>query len=63
MQKYDWTRLNHLQVGKYAEYFVKMEFTLYGFDVYSREVDDRGVSGTRICRKTVDLKMRTTQGG
>jgi len=30
-----------LQVGKYAEYFVKMEFTLYGFEVYTAEVDDR----------------------
>lgn len=43
MDRYDWSRLNHLQVGKYAEYFVKMEFTLYGFDVYSSEVDDHGV--------------------
>ena len=39
----DWSRLNHLQVGKYAEYFVKMECVLYGFDVYSAEVDDRGI--------------------
>ena len=43
MIKYDWTRLNHLQLGRYAEYFAKMEFTLYGFDVYSAEVDDKGI--------------------
>jgi hypothetical protein len=43
MERYDWSRLNHLQVGKYAEYFVKMEFTLFGFDVYTSEVDDHGV--------------------
>jgi len=43
MNRYNWSRLNHLQVGKYAEYFVKMEFTLWGFDVYSSEVDDRGI--------------------
>jgi len=42
-EKYDWGRLNHLQVGRYAEYFVKMEFTLYGFEVYTSEVDDRGI--------------------
>lgn len=42
-EKYDWSRLNHLQLGRYAEYFVKMEFTLYGFDVYTAEVDDRGI--------------------
>lgn len=41
--KYDWSRLNHLQVGQYAEYFVKMEFTLHGFDVYTAEVDDKGI--------------------
>lgn len=43
MNKYDWSRLNHLQVGKYAEYLAKMEFTLHGFDVYTTEVDNRGI--------------------
>jgi hypothetical protein len=41
--KYDWSALNTLQAGRYAEYFTKMEFTLHGFDVYSSEVDDRGI--------------------
>jgi hypothetical protein len=41
--KSDWDRLTKLQLGKYAEYFVKMEFTLHRFDVYSSEVDERGV--------------------
>ena len=43
MDRHDWSRLNHLQLGRYAEYFVKMEFTLFGFDVYGAEVDDRGI--------------------
>jgi hypothetical protein len=43
MEKYAWSHLNTLQVGRYAEYFVKMEFTLYGFDVYQAEVDDKGI--------------------
>lgn len=43
MEKYNWNRLNHLQLGSYAEYLAKMEFTLYGFDVYTAEVDDRGI--------------------
>src|SRR3990170_2253645 len=43
MKKHAWSELNSLQIGKYAEYFVKMEFTQYGFDVYSSEVDDRGI--------------------
>src|SRR6266498_5556501 len=41
--RWDWARLNRLQLGRYAEYFVKMEFTLFGFDVYSAEVDDKGI--------------------
>ena len=40
---YKWSQLSHLQLGRYAEYFVKMEFTLAGFDVYSAEVDERGI--------------------
>ena len=41
--RYDWQKLNTQQVGAYSEYFVKMEFTMYGFQVYSTEVDDRGI--------------------
>ena len=43
MERFAWARLNHLQIGRYAEYFAKMEFTLYGFDVYTPEVDNRGI--------------------
>jgi len=41
--KYSWSRLSALQVSRYAEYFVKMEMTLHGLEVYSSEVDDRGI--------------------
>ena len=43
MQPYQWNRLNKQQVGAYTEYFVKMELTMYGFQVYETEVDDRGI--------------------
>jgi hypothetical protein len=43
MQRYIWSRLNNQQVGAYTEYFVKMELTMYGFQVYRTEVDDRGI--------------------
>jgi hypothetical protein len=43
LQKVKWSKLNHLQLGRYAEYFIKMEFTLFGFDVYTAEVDDKGI--------------------
>jgi hypothetical protein len=40
---YNWSGLTKLQLGRYAEYFVKMEFTLHGCDVYGAEVDDKGI--------------------
>ncbi len=43
MPRYQWSRLNNQQVGAFTEYFVKMELTMHGFQVYSTEVDDRGV--------------------
>jgi hypothetical protein len=38
-----WSMLNNLQIGRYAEYYAKMEFASYGFDVYTSEVDDHGI--------------------
>jgi hypothetical protein len=38
-----WSQLGKLQLGRYAEYYVKMEATRLGYDVYSPEVDYRGV--------------------
>ena len=43
MPNVHWERLNTLQLGRYAEYFAKMEFASYGCDVYTSEVDDHGV--------------------
>jgi len=43
MPNYDWSRLNALQIGRYAEYYAKMEFASYGFEVYTSEVDDHGI--------------------
>ena len=43
MPRFSWAKLNNQQIGRYAEYFVKMEFTMHGFQVYTAEVDDRGV--------------------
>ncbi len=64
MHKYEWSRLNRLQVGRYAEYFVKMEFTLFGFDVYTAEVDDRGIDF--VIRKShdryYDVQVKSTRG-
>ena len=43
MPRYSWNALNKQQVGTYFEYFVKMELTMYGYEVYTTEVDDRAV--------------------
>lgn len=51
--KYDWDKLNSLQLGRYAEYFTKMEFTLYGFDIYEPEVDNKGIDF--IIRKSENM--------
>lgn len=50
--KYDWNRLTRPQLGRYAEYLAKMEFTLCGCDVFTSEVDDHGI----------DFVIRTRQG-
>ena len=41
--RYNWNKLSRQQVGAFSEYFVKMELTMYGFQVYTTEVDDRGI--------------------
>lgn len=38
-----WNILSRMQLGRYAEYFTKMEFASYGLDVYTSEVDDHGI--------------------
>ena len=43
MHRYIWSKLNRQQVGAYTVIFVKMELTMYGFQVYGTEVDDRGI--------------------
>lgn len=39
----NWSKLKPMQIGRYAEYYAKMEFTSYGYEVYTSEVDDHGV--------------------
>ena len=43
MERCKWSSLKPQHLGRYAEYLVKMEFTLHGFDVYTAEVDDKGI--------------------
>ena len=46
MPKMDWKSLSEQsrsKFGAYGEYYAKMEFASYGFDVFTSEVDDHGV--------------------
>jgi len=61
--RYKWTRLNHLQLGRYAEYFAKMEFTLHGFDVFTAEVDDKGIDFViRLDNQYFDIQVKSVRG-
>lgn len=39
----DWEKLSPLQLGQFGDYYTKMEFASYGYEVYTSEVDDHGV--------------------
>ena len=43
MPNLKWSELKSMQLGRYAEYYAKMEFASYGYEVYTSEVDDHGV--------------------
>ena len=49
MPNTNWSNLNPLQLGRYAEYYAKMEIASYGLEVYTSEVDDHGVDF--VCKK------------
>ncbi|WP_342559062.1 DUF4365 domain-containing protein [Metasolibacillus sp. FSL K6-0083] len=60
MKKRKISELNKLQVGRFGEYATKMEFTLYGCDVYTSEVDDKAIDF--IIRKDgqyYDIQVKT----
>ena len=61
---HDWSKLNHLQVGRYAEYFVKMAFTQAGLDVYTTEVDDKGIDFVvrRDASTHFDVQVKSVRG-
>lgn len=48
MPNMKWSKLSYMQLGQYGEYYAKMEFTSYGSDVYTSEIDDHGVDFVTI---------------
>ena len=61
LENFSYNHLNHLQVGRIGEYWVKLCLTLLGLDVYTTEVDDRGIDFViRIdSTKYVDIQVKT----
>ena len=60
--RFNWARLKSLQLGKYAEYLVKMEFVLLGCDVFSSEVDGHGIDlviRTRGSKRRFDIQVKS----
>ncbi len=64
MTNCDWTRLNALQIGRYAEYYAKMEFASYGFEIYTSEVDDHGIDFVtkKDQNQYIDIQVKSIRG-
>lgn len=58
---FSYKRLSHLQIGNIGEYWVKLIFTLFGFDTFTSEVDDKGIDFIiRVNRKKyIDIQVKT----
>ena len=63
-EKFSYDHLNHLQVGQIGEYWVKICLTLLGLDVYTTEVDDRGIDFVIRVNDTryIDIQVKTIRG-
>jgi hypothetical protein len=59
--KFELSNLKTLQKGKLGEYLAKVALTGYGLDVYTSEVDDKGIDYiVRINeRKYLDIQVKT----
>jgi predicted GNAT family N-acyltransferase len=53
-----WSKLNSLQLGRYAEYYAKMEFASYGFEIYTSELDDHGIDFIAKTKSGVPCKKK-----
>ena len=55
--------LNHLQIGRIGEYWTKLWLTFKGFDIYTSEVDDKGIDF--IVRNSsnyhIDVQVKTVR--
>ena len=64
LEQFNYSHLNHLQIGRIGEYWVKIWLTLLGFDAYTNDVDDKGIDFViRLNEeKHVDIQVKTMRG-
>jgi hypothetical protein len=62
--RHQWSTLNKQQKGSFGEHFAKMEFAMYGFLVFTAEVDDRGIDfvARNDQGKHYDVQVKTITG-
>jgi hypothetical protein len=65
MSRFQWSALSKQQVGAYAEYFVKMELTMQGLNIYTPEVDDRGIDFVARLRpgRFIEIQVKSVRLG
>jgi hypothetical protein len=60
-ENFTFDHLSHLQIGRIGEYWVKIWLTLFGYDTYHNDVDDKGIDF--IIRlnndKHIDIQVKT----
>lgn len=57
-KNFSYSELNHLQVGRICEYWVKMFLTLENLDTYSSEVDDKGIDFVVRLDKAIHIDIQ-----
>ena len=64
LDQFNYSHLNHLQIGRIGEYWVKIWLTLLGYDAYTNDVDDKGIDFViRLNEeKHVDIQVKTMRG-
>jgi len=58
MSNIEWSKLNSLQLGAFAEAYAKAVFQSKGFSTYSSDVDDRGVDFLAESQSGAILKVQ-----
>ena len=65
VQRHQWSGLNRLEIGRYAEYYVKLELAMLRFDIYTPELDQRGIDFVVRTPKHVyyDIQVKSVRKG